>query len=230
MGIFDIFTNNAQTQAANDQIAGIDAGLNSANNYLNTAQNNLTTNYAAGLQPFLQNYNSVSSGQNMLGNALGLNGSQGGQQALQAFQQSNPGYQFQLQQGENAVNANAAKNGMSNSGNTQLALQNVGQGQANNSYNQWVSNLAPYLGASNSAASGIGSLDSGLANQQAALGTTQANLNYGGQSSIGNANANAALGNLNASANLWGLGTGLAGLGVSGGGTLAGNLFNKFLT
>jgi hypothetical protein len=228
MGIFDIFTNSAQKQAASDQSAGINAGIGQLNSYFGQGQNALNTNYAAGLQPFLQNYNAASAGQNMLGNALGLNGPGGGAQALTAFQNANPGYQFQLQQGENAVNANAAKNGMSNSGNTQLALQNFGQGLANTTYNQWVAGLAPYLQSSNAAASGIGSLDSSLGNQLNANYMGQGNANYGAQTSIGNANANADLANVNASANLWGLGTGLLGLGTGGGNTLAGSLFNKF--
>jgi hypothetical protein len=226
--IFDPFTNNAQKNAAGDQITGINAGIGQLNTYFGQGQNALNTNYAAGLQPFLQNYNAASAGQNMLGNSLGLNGPGGSAAALTAFQNSNPGYQFQLQQGENAVNANAAKNGMSNSGNTQLALQNFGQGLANNTYGQWQSQLAPYLQASNSAASGVGSLYSGLGNQLNANYMGQGNANYGAQTSIGNANANADLGALTGASNLWGLGSGLLGLGTGGGATLGGNLFNKF--
>src|SRR6266481_5619695 len=97
---FGRFTNNAQKNAAGDQIAGINAGIGQLNTYFGQGQNALNANYAAGLQPFLQNYNAASAGQNMLGNSLGLNGPGGSAAALTAFQNSNPGYQFQLQQGE----------------------------------------------------------------------------------------------------------------------------------
>lgn len=58
-----------------------------------------------------------------LGNVLGLNGPAGNQSALAALK-STPGYQFQLQQGNNAINAAAAAGGTLNSGNQQLALAN----------------------------------------------------------------------------------------------------------
>jgi hypothetical protein len=159
----------------------------------------------------------------MLGNSLGINGSQGSAQAMQAFQNANPGYQFQLNQGLNAVNARAAANGMSNSGNTQLALQNFGQGLANTTYNQWQSQLQPYLQAQNSATGGVANVDTGQANALAGQNDIAANINYGADTSIGNANANAALGNLTGAANLWGLGTGLLALGAGSGATVGSN-------
>ena len=208
--LFDIFTNQAQTQAAQAQTAGINAGINQLQGSYGQGVNALNQNYTAGLQPFQQNYANAAQGQTALGNALGLNGQQGSAAALQAFQSANPGYGFQLQQGENAVLANQAATGQLASGNTNLDLTNYGQGLANQSYNQYVQNLQPYLGAANSAASGIGGLYSGLGNQLNANYMGQGNAQYGAQSSIGNANANAALGNLNASGNIWGAATGAA--------------------
>lgn len=46
-----------------------------------------------------------------------------------------PGYQFQLQQGTQAIDQNAAANGTLMSGNTGKALQNYGQGLAQTDYN-----------------------------------------------------------------------------------------------
>jgi hypothetical protein len=228
MGLFDIFSTSDQDKAARDQVAGINNGLNALNNYFGQGQNALTTNYTAGLQPFLQNYAAAQPGVTMYGNALGLNGAQGSKAALDAFQNSNPGYQFALQQGENAILANQAKSGQLASGKTNLDLLNYGQGLANQSYGQWVSGLAPFLNQANTAASGAGSLYSGLGNALNTSFTNQGNANYGAQTSIGNANANADLAGLNQSANLLGLGAGLLGLGTGGAG-LAGNLFNRFL-
>lgn len=177
----------------------------------------------------MSNYSGAQPGMQMYGNALGLNGAQGSQAAMDAFQKTNPGYQFQLEQGNNSVLANQAKSGQLASGNTNLDLQKFGQGLANQTWNGWVNQLQPYLNQGNVAASGIAGVDTGLGNALNQSWTNQGNMQYGADTSIGNANANAALGNLNASANMWGLGTGLLGLGAQGGGSLGGNLFNKFL-
>jgi len=156
------------------------AGLNSAgdlfgqardaiNSLYGSGANALTQNFTAGLAPFLQNYSNAAQGQTALGNALGLNGPAGNAAATQAFQ-NNPGYQFQLQQGNNAILAAQAAglNGGLMSGNTLKALSDYNQGLAGTSWNNYVSNLQPYLGAASNAASGImsgfGSLGSGLAN------------------------------------------------------------------
>jgi hypothetical protein len=242
--IFDVFDNNAQTQAAAAQTAGINTGLQQLQGSYGQGQSALNTNYAAALAPYQQNYNAASAGQTAYGNALGVNGQAGSAAALQAFQNSNPGYQFQMQQGQNAVLANQAATGQLASGNTNLDLTNYGQGLANQSYNQYVQNLQPYLGAANSAASGVAGVDTGLGTQLNNSYMNQGNAQYGAATSVGNANANAALGNLTGSANLLGLGTGILGLGVAGtgsgtgatsggatsGGTLGGNLFSSFLS
>jgi hypothetical protein len=76
----------------------------------------------------------------MYGNALGLNGPKGNQAATQAFQ-ANPGYQFATQQGIQALDRSAAGAGMFGSGNAAMALNDYGQGMANQQYGNWLSNL-----------------------------------------------------------------------------------------
>jgi len=228
MNPFDIFTNNAQKQAAGAQTGGIDQGLADLSNRFAQGRNALQTDYMSGLQPFLSNYGNASQGTTALGNALGLNGATGNAAAIAAFQ-NNPGLQFAQQQIQNTVDANQARSGQLASGKTNLDLANYESGLLNQNWNSYVNALQPYLGAAGNAASGIGSLYSNLGNQQNASDMGEGNAYYGGDTSIGNANANAALGNLSGAANLWGLGTGLLSLGVSGSGTLGGNLFNKFM-
>ncbi len=48
--------------------------------------------------------------------------------------QQDPGYQFRLQEGQNAINASAAARGMANSGATMKALTKYGQDYATNDY------------------------------------------------------------------------------------------------
>jgi hypothetical protein len=82
---------------------------------------------------------------------------------------NSPGYQFQLQQGENAVLSNAAATGGVNSGNTLKALTQFGQGTANqdywNAYNAYVNQqnqrfgqLQTVAGSGQNAAGNLGAL------------------------------------------------------------------------
>jgi hypothetical protein len=193
--------------AAQAQIAGIQAGQQQAAGNINTGNQALQTNYAAALQPFTQNFGTATQGVGALGNALGLNGPQGDQSALTALK-TTPGYQFQLGQGQNAINAAAAAGGTLNSGNQDIALSNYNQNLAGTTYNNYVSALQPYLGAANQAATGISNVDTGLGSGLNANQNTLANLNMGANVGIGNANASADLANQS-------LGLGLLGGGLS---------------
>ena len=126
-----------------------------------------------------------------------------------------PGYQAAIKAGDASVNAAAAANGTLGSGNQLLALSKENQGLASQNYNNYASQLQPYLGASNAAAGGIAGVNTGLGNQTNANYTNLANLNYGADTSIGNANASAALANQSMDMNL-----------LSGGLNLAGSIFS----
>jgi hypothetical protein len=209
-----VFGTGDQQAAAQSQIAGINAGLAGLTGDINSGNQALQTNYANALAPFTQNYANATQGTTALGNALGLNGARGNQNATQAFM-NNPAYAFALQQGNNAINASDAASGKTGSGNEALALSNFGQGQAAQGWQNYLQNLQPYLGAASTAAGGIGGVNTGLGNQLNANYNTLGNATYGANTSIGNANANAQLAGLGASANalgaLGGLGSALLG-------------------
>lgn len=235
MGLFDIFGTGDQRDAANSQIAGINAGYGQLSDQFNQGRQALQSNYSAALQPFQQNYAQAGQGATQYGNALGLNGAAGNAAALQGFQ-NNPGYQFQLDQGSQNVLRNQAATGQLNSGKTNIDLQNYGQGVANQSWQQYVQNLQPYLQQQQAAATGIGTVNTGLGNQLNQSFTNQGNAAYGAQTSIGNANANADLAGLNASGNLLNFGMNLFKGGAQGApsvaqgiGSFAGDLLGAFL-
>ena len=219
--IFDIFDNNAQTQAAQAQTQGIQTGLSQLQQNFGQGQQALNTNYAAALSPYTQNYAQAGQGATQYANALGLNGASGNAAAGQGFQ-NNPGYQFEQQQGINQTLAQQSKMGQLGSGNTDVALANYTTGLANQGWQNYITNLQPYLGQQNNAAQGIAAVNTGLGNQLNASDMTQGNAAYGANASIGNANANAALGNLNASANIMGVLGGFLG----GGSNVAGQNSN----
>ena len=126
--------------------------------------------------------------------------------------------------GNAGVNAAAAAGGTLNSGNQALALQKTAQNNAAGNYNNYVSELDPYLNLANSSASGVSNVDTGLGSSLNQNQNTLAGLNYSGQVGIGNANASADLANQS-------LGLGLLGGGISPlTGGLGGGLLGKIGT
>jgi len=170
----------------------------------------------------MQNYGTASAGVDQLKNALGFGGPSGTSSAL-ATLENTPGYQFALQQGNAAITAADAASGKTSSGNEKIALANYNQGLAGTTYQNYIQNLLPFLGAAGNAASGIAGVNTGLGSATAGQYDTLANLGYQTQTGIGNANANADLAAYNASGNFWNLLGGIGGMGTKGGGTVGGN-------
>lgn len=161
---------------------------------------------------------SDQAGQTQLANALGLNGTAGSASAVQNWQNTNPGFQSQLDIGSQNVMRNQAATGQLASGATSADLQALGQNQANQSYQQYITNLQPYVGASTANAGTAAGLAANQANLQNTNFTNQANMGYGSSVAQGNAQANADLANNQAAQNVMGaigsgvkLASGLAG-------------------
>jgi len=76
----------------------------------------------------------------MVRNALGLNGPEGYNAAMQTFK-TTPAYQFELGQGIDALTRAANATGMGASGNTLRAAQEYGEGLASKQYPQWLQAL-----------------------------------------------------------------------------------------
>lgn len=223
-GLFDIFSSKNAQDAATAQKAGLTQGYGQASDLLGQGRDALTTNYSSALQPFLQNYSTASAGTKSLTDALGITGDPA---QVQARFQNTPGYQFQLDQGNENVLRNASRTGTGNSGAVNLDLQKQGQGLANTTYQNYVNNLMPFLGAGNAAAAGGAGVSTGLGTQLAGSFGNQASAAYGTSVGVGNADANADLAKNNASANIWGLGQNLLKLPTSTGAnpsTVAGSL------
>lgn len=89
-------------------------------------------------QPVAANYGAYSD---MYKNALGLGGTEGSQGAINAFRGANPGYGFQFDQGMQGLNRAASAGGRLASGNAMMEAQKYGTGLADQSYQNWLSNL-----------------------------------------------------------------------------------------
>lgn len=101
-------------------------------------------------------------------NLLGLNGQDAANSAMSTFQ-SSPGYQFSLQQGERAVDAGAAAQGMTRSGATMKAEDSYATGLANQTYQSYISNLNSLSNLGITAGGGEASVDTGAASNQASI-------------------------------------------------------------
>ncbi len=113
-------------------------------------------------------FNNGAAAQSRLNTLLGLPGGDGSNAA--ATLAATPGYQFQLNQGVQAVNANAYARGMGNSGAAMKALQDRGNGLAHQNYNNYVNQVGSVADRGVSAMNGLvaqGNLTTGAVNQVA---------------------------------------------------------------
>jgi hypothetical protein len=93
----------------------------------------------------------VTQGGNALAALLGLTGG-GAQAGAQANFRGTPGYDFQMQEGQRAINSNMAQKGLLHSGAGVKASMRFGQGLADSTYQNYISNLLGLGNLGNSAA------------------------------------------------------------------------------
>lgn len=234
MGILDALTGNAGRQAAasnrgeyemfqNNAMAALSGGYSDARDTLQE-----TRDVYSPLAALASKYGGATT----LGlGALGVNGA-GGQADARAAFQAGPAYNFNLEQGLEAINRRRAMGGMLNSGNADRDAQEYGSGLASREYEGWLSKLlgftSPELAATGARAGGLAGL--GLA--EAGLSTDLAKQRVGvyGTKAGGIAGANTAeaKASTDASANVINLGIQAAKLaagaygGYGGGGGLGG--------
>jgi hypothetical protein len=212
MGFFDIFGTGDQQKAAQDQISGIQQGYSQLSDLFGQGRQALNTNYSAALAPLTAQQGTNTAGVNQLASLLGF-GPQGSQ-GIQTTLQNLPGYQFALNQGIQNTDRQAQAMGQGASGNLLKSIADYSSGLATQNYNNYASQLQPFLGAANTGAANIAGVNQNLGNQLNTNLTGQGNAAYGAQTSIGNANANADLAGLTASGNMWGAGLGALGAGL----------------
>lgn len=138
-------------------------------------------------QPFLQG---GYSSENSLRDLLGLNGKGGDAEAMKTLQNL-PGYQFQKQQGDMAVQNSASATTGALSGASLKSLSNYNQGLASTYYNNYVNNLMGNTNIGLNAASNAGqagtTLGTGAAQAAAGAGASIAGGVMGQANNEGNA-------------------------------------------
>ena len=135
-------------------------------------------------QPYMQ------AGTQALGNLTSNLGNYTNNFNTQTMQQTDPGYQFQMQQGQQALQRSAASQGLTGSGGTLKALTQYGQNYANTAYNNAFDQFMTNRQAN------FGNLSSLVQGGQNAIGTVagvgQNYANQAGAAAMGAGNAQAA--------------------------------------
>lgn len=125
----------------NATVAAADANRGVIGNY-DTRASGIIDNGANRAQGLLGDALDLTGlrGSTLYADALGANGAEGSARALDAYTVS-PGYQFQLDQGQQALDRRAAMTGRLSSGNSDLDALKYSQGLASQDWNQWLGNL-----------------------------------------------------------------------------------------
>ena len=204
MGIFDAFGSLFSPDVAGPINEGLTTGYNLAQPNLEQALTAIQGGYSSAIPALRNQYqqalpgftnlmDTAKGGIGQLTSALGF-GPQGAAGMRSTFE-ATPGYQFARDTGiENAMRTNARLSGGGNSGTLLKDITDYSSGLASQFYNQYLSQLQPFLGLGTQAATGAGNIYTGL-------GSGLANLYAGRGSDVAGAYGN--LANLG-----WGYGTG----------------------
>lgn len=139
----------------------------------------------------------TTAGQQALGQLQGQMGELTTPFSATQYQQS-PGYQWQLNQGLQAIQDSAAARGGVNSGNTMKALMGYGQGLANQDYQQALSNYTNWQSQVYNMLSGLANTGANAAGMTAGLGASTANQLGSNAMQAGNAISAGQVANANA--------------------------------
>lgn len=204
----DLFSTQPAQDAANATSAGYSTGATTANNTLAAGQTSADALYGQAVAPYSSLISSTGAGSAAYGDATGANGAAGLARA-KALYQADPGYSGGLTTGiDQVMRTNAAAGNLGGGNNSADEIKFASDYDANK-YGSYVSSLAPYLGANNSAISGqAGVLGNEATTNTAITGQEAQNSNAAAVGS-GNAQAQADLAPYSASSNFWSALTGL---------------------
>lgn len=221
MGLFDLFSNDKAEEAAAQRNAGLQQGYDALSSTYGQGRDAINAGASTAQGYYAPLVAKYGSGSNAYGDATGANGAEGTARARANFQ-ADPGYNFSMDQGLQALQRTHAAAGNLSSGNADADTLKFSQGLADQSYGNYVSRLAPYLGAESGAVGGAANVatgQGGALNQSYQGQGNAANANYTGQ---GASNAAATMNNYNVGANQLGALTSLAGLAAGGFGGMGG--------
>jgi hypothetical protein len=202
MGLFDIFSNDSAEEAARQRNEGLQQGYNALTSAYGQGRDALTSSAGKAGNLYQNLLTSYAPGAQAYGDAAGANGAQGYARAKSNFQ-TDPGYQFTMDQGLQALQRTHAAAGNLASGNADADTLKFATGLADQGYGNYVQRLAPYLTGQGTATAGAAGIETGLGqgiNSSYQGQGNAANANYTGQ---GASNAAATMNEYNISKNMW---------------------------
>jgi hypothetical protein len=161
MGLFDLFSNDTAEEAARQRNAGLQQGYDQLSSAYDQGRGALTTGFNQAGDLYKNLLTTYAPGVQAYGDATGANGADGYTRAKTNFQ-TDPGYQFQMDQGLQALNRTHAAAGNLASGNADADTLKYATGLADQSYGNYVSRLLPYFTGQQTATAGAAGVDTGL--------------------------------------------------------------------
>jgi len=192
MSLFDVFSSSGGKKAAADANAarttGLRTGYDKASALYDEGLAGATTQYERAAEPFGQFVETGVAGNKAYGDAIGLGGEEGYGRAVEMFQ-ANPGYEFAMESGLDAIDRRASARGMLGSGNTNTDSITFSQGLANQEYQNWLNNLNTASQGGQQAAGTQAGIFTGLGDKINQTGTNKGNLAYDVETGVGNSTA-----------------------------------------
>jgi len=133
----------------------------------NSSSSSSNQNFGAASSGLGSTVDQTGSAASAISALLG-NGGTAAQQTAFNNAKNSSGYNFNLQQGTDAITGNAATNGLLNSGSTLKAVSNYGQNTANNFLQQYIQNQSGLAGLgiqANNSINGAGQTSNGSGKQ-----------------------------------------------------------------
>lgn len=203
MGLGDLFSNKAAKSAANQANAGILIGNSLANSALDKGLEQTKGYYdqASGLYGQLAGTGAAAN--KTYADALGLNGADAAAAARSSYT-TTPGYDFQMDQGLQALDRQRAASGSMASGGASADAMKFAQGLASQDYNSWMDRLMGLNTQYGNTTNAQAAITTGLGDKYYDTGQSKANLGWATGTGIGNNNATAEMNRYNVAGNVLG--------------------------
>jgi hypothetical protein len=203
MGFFtDLFSSKPAEDAAKAKIAGIQAGIDSANSSLDAGLKTATPLFQQAYGDFSTLGAKFGKGQDLYNDATGVNGADAAARAADIYRNL-PGYSAGRDMGINDLERRAAARGDLGGGNTSADTIKFASDYDAQKYGNFLSSLAPNLSGALSATSGGAGVLTGQAGANLGVAGQKAGIGYQGNAAIGSANADAEMAKYGASSNFW---------------------------
>jgi hypothetical protein len=202
MGLFDIFSTEPANNAATAKVQAFKKAQEKSNAAIDQGVNVGSGYYDKAMVPFQSMFERGTKGYDAYLDATGVNGADGIGRARENFM-SLPGYTEGINMALDQNDRRAAARGMLGSGNTIADTTKLATDYSNQKYGDYLSALAPNIGAAQGAATGQAGVLTGQGNMFANAGVKKADNIWKSQAGIGGAQADAAMADYGASKNMW---------------------------